>query len=213
MMHAYNEIYLNDATRNLGEAFHYATNTCGIAVPSFMDMFVVGGIAEQFGTGSPKYICGMSGVELVYEVVKKSGQSYLWQDELIDYSLSPEYWGGYILAYYQWFTGRSFKHIHRRLSVDYVISLYPALHEAPESKCVDTFDVLIEKQQGEVSRLQQFRRLAGYSQRMLAERSGVSLRMIQQYEQGAKDINKANVTNLLALARQLGCRVEDLIEY
>ncbi len=42
--------------------------------------------------------------------------------------------------------------------------------------------------------------------------SGVSLRMIQQYEQGAKDINKATGTNLLALARTLGCRMEDLME-
>lgn len=36
--------------------------------------------------------------------------------------------------------------------------------------------------------------------------------MIQQYEQGAKDINKATGTNLLALARTLGCRMEDLME-
>lgn len=36
--------------------------------------------------------------------------------------------------------------------------------------------------------------------------------MIQQYEQRAKDINKATGTNLLALAQTLGCRVEDLME-
>lgn len=62
------------------------------------------------------------------------------------------------------------------------------------------------------TQLQQMRRLAGYSQRILAEKSGVSLRMIQQYEQGAKDINKATGTNLLALARALGCKMEDLME-
>lgn len=62
------------------------------------------------------------------------------------------------------------------------------------------------------TQLQQMRRLAGYSQRILAEKSGVSLRMIQQYEQGAKDINKATGTNLLALARALGCKMADLMK-
>ena len=47
---------------------------------------------------------------------------------------------------------------------------------------------------------------------MLAEKSGVSLRMIQQYEQGAKDINKASGESLVALSRALGCRMEDLLE-
>lgn len=213
MMYAYDEMYLNDATRNLGEAFDYAANACGITLPDFMDMFVVGGIAEQFGAGSPKYLCGMSGMELVYEVVRKAGRDCLWEEALIEYNPTPEFWGGYILAYYQWYTGRSFKNIHNSLSVDYIVSLYPALHEAPEAKSVDTLNLLIEKSDTEASRLQQLRRLAGYSQKLLSKQSGVSLRMIQQYEQGVKDINKASVTNLLALSRQLGCRIEDLIEY
>lgn len=37
--------------------------------------------------------------------------------------------------------------------------------------------------------------------------------MIQQYEQRAKDINKAAGMNLLTLSQALGCRVEDLMEY
>lgn len=41
----------------------------------------------------------------------------------------------------------------------------------------------------------------------------MNLRTLQQYEVGAKDINKASVTNLLALAKALSCNVEDLIEY
>lgn len=46
---------------------------------------------------------------------------------------------------------------------------------------------------------------------MLSQRSGVSLRMIQQYEQGAKDIRKASASGLLALAGTLHCDIEDLI--
>ena len=46
----------------------------------------------------------------------------------------------------------------------------------------------------------------------VSEKSGVTLRMIQQYEQRAKDINKATASNLFVLAQTLGCKAEDLLE-
>ena len=51
------------------------------------------------------------------------------------------------------------------------------------------------------------------SQGELSKVSGVSLRMIQQYEQKNKDINKAGVNTLMALSRALNCDIEDIIEY
>jgi transcriptional regulator with XRE-family HTH domain len=50
------------------------------------------------------------------------------------------------------------------------------------------------------------------TQKKLAEASGVSLRMIQLYEQRAQDINRARTDAVIALARVLGCRAEDLLE-
>lgn len=52
----------------------------------------------------------------------------------------------------------------------------------------------------------------GMSQAKLAEVSGVSVRMIQYYEQGVKDINKASGETLYKLSRALGCKMEDLLE-
>ena len=52
-----------------------------------------------------------------------------------------------------------------------------------------------------------------YTQRELAEKVGVNLRTLQQYEVRAKDINKAAGITLVALSKVLGCRVEDLLEY
>lgn len=49
------------------------------------------------------------------------------------------------------------------------------------------------------------------SQSELAGKSGVSLRTIQAYEQGAKDINKAQVLTVLRLAEALNCDVYDII--
>ena len=47
---------------------------------------------------------------------------------------------------------------------------------------------------------------------ILARRSGVSLRAIQQYEQRVKDINRAQACSLMALAREFGCSIEELME-
>lgn len=45
----------------------------------------------------------------------------------------------------------------------------------------------------------------------LSEKSGVNLRMIQYYEQGFKDINKAQVITLYYIAQVLECEIEDLL--
>lgn len=62
------------------------------------------------------------------------------------------------------------------------------------------------------SNLAQFRRIVGYSQQVLAQISGVNLRMIQQYENRSRDINKASVQTVWLLAKALRCDVNDLIE-
>lgn len=51
-----------------------------------------------------------------------------------------------------------------------------------------------------------------YTQSKLAEESGVNVRMIQHYEQGVKDINRAAALTVYRLAQALDCTVEDLLE-
>ena len=53
---------------------------------------------------------------------------------------------------------------------------------------------------------------AGLSQSELAARADINIRNIQQYEQRAKDINRAAAISLQSLARVLGCRIESLLE-
>lgn len=55
------------------------------------------------------------------------------------------------------------------------------------------------------------REAAGMSQSQLAKASNVSVRMIQYYEQGIKDINKANVLTCLRLAEALDCDVYEIL--
>lgn len=106
-------------------------------------MFITVGLAEQFGSGVPKYISGMSGTELVWEVVNCSGQERELPEPAIEYDYSPEYWCGWILAYYQWRTGRSFKNIMQHITMREILKLYPTLHEASEEKFVDNLNRMI----------------------------------------------------------------------
>lgn len=209
-MYAYNEIYLDDAMKNLGEAFDYAVNVCGKSADEFANLFVASGLAEDFSKGNPKYVAGMSGTELFLDVIVKTGTRNEISKIQIEYDASPEYWSGWILAYYQWKSGKSFKDIFSTISMEDILKLYPALHEAAEDKFVDTINSIMARQD-KVSKLQLQRKIYGYSQRELAEEAGVNIRTLQQYELGTKDIGKASVSTVIALARVLGCRVEDLL--
>ena len=52
---------------------------------------------------------------------------------------------------------------------------------------------------------------AGLTQKQLAEKSGVKIRMIRAYEQNYQDISKAEVGSIIRLAKTLSCTVEDLL--
>ena len=61
--------------------------------------------------------------------------------------------------------------------------------------------------------LQLKRKAAKLTQRELAERSGLSIRTLQYYEQGVLDINKAAAATVCRLALALGCTMEDLLTF
>ena len=212
MIHAYDDQYLDDAMICLGEAMDYVANICQIEMDRFLELFIGTGYAEQFGAGVPKYVSGLSGTELAMDILTKSGIYNTFPQAKIEYSYSPQYWSGWILAYYQWYTGRSFKEIQKYITMQEIEKLYPTLHEASEKKFVDTVNRIIRKK-NPPTRLQVKRKISGYSQRELAEKVGVNLRTLQQYEIRAKDINRAAGSTLFSLAKVLGCRVEDLLEY
>ena len=63
-----------------------------------------------------------------------------------------------------------------------------------------------------MSKLQDARKAKGLSQSQLAEAADVSVRMIQHYEQGAKDINQAAGLTLYKISKALNITIEDLLE-
>ena len=186
---------------------------CGCNGDSFFTQFLASGAAEQFERGNPKFVGGMSGVELALEVFRRTTGQIPDVDASAYGEKSPEYWAGWSLAYYQWESGMPFREIvSHGLTVREICSMY-LLHEADISKFVEAADKVIQKSlsDGETN-LKRIRRANGFSQKQLAEVSGVALRMIQLYEQRQNDINKAQASTLSRLARSLNCRMEDLME-
>lgn len=63
-----------------------------------------------------------------------------------------------------------------------------------------------------MSNLKRIREEKQLTQAKLSEVSEVNLQMIQKYEMGVKDINKAQGITLHKLSQALECKIEDLLE-
>ena len=210
MTHAYNQLYLEDAMNNLGTMLDCAVNAAHCDPLVFYEMFLSSGVASQMEVGNPRYLSGMSGMELMQLVLKRSSDKAMSFMDYVPFDRTPEYWAGWALAYYQWFSAYSFSFIQRNgLSISTVLSLYPTLHEADISKFVQTANTLIQTHLNtRKNMLKTIRKQSHLTQKELAELSGVTLRMIQAYEQGDQDILKAEARTVFALARVLGCSAE-----
>lgn len=211
MMHAYQEIYLSKAQAVLGDAFDYAINVCDIPAADFIKLFVASSISKRMENGEPAYLAGKSGMEAVREIVVETKGLELHIELHEHFERSKEYWIGWAIAYYQWFSGRKYREIFSAVSFEELQKMYYTLHEADITKFVDIVDIRVKEFFSETN-LKRIRSTYGCTQAELAEISGVSLRSIQMYEQRNKDINKASVDTIYRLARALGCTMEDLIE-
>ena len=211
MIHAYQEIYLSKAQSVLGDAFDYAVNSCCLFGETFIKMFVASSVSRKIENGEPAYIAGKSGIEIVMEIVSETTGKELDIKPLESIGRSREYWIGWAVAYYQWYSGRKFGDIFKVLSFDDLQNMYYTLHEADITKFADIVDARIKEFFPDTN-LKRIRTAYGCTQAELARRSGVSLRSIQMYEQRNKDINKANAETLYRIAKVLGCTIEDLIE-
>lgn len=211
MTHAYQEIYLSKAQQVLGDAFDYAVNICNISGEDFIKLFLVSSISKRMEKGEPNCLVGKSGIELVLEILEETTNKEINANSVESIGRSREYWIGWAVAYYQWYSDRKFSEIFTVVSFEDLQNMYYTLHEADISKFVDIIDEKIKTVFSETN-LKRIRLAYGCTQVELANRSGVSLRSIQMYEQRNKDINKASVDTLYRLSKTLGCSMEDLIE-
>ena len=211
MTHAYREIYLSNAQSVLGDAFDYAINTCQIPGDDFVKLFVASSISRRMENGEPSLLSGKSGIEIAIEVIAETTGKHLETKPHERIERSAEYWIGWAVAYYQWYSARRYSDIFKVLTFDDLQKMYYTLHEADITKFVHIAEERI-KEHFKDTNLKRIRMAYGCTQAELAKQSGVSLRSIQMYEQRRKDINKASVETLYSIAKVLGCTIEDLIE-
>ncbi len=211
MIHAYQETYLSKAQSVLGDAFHYAVNTCGISGSDFIKLFVASSVSKRMENGEPAYLAGKSGIEIVVEVIAETMGKEIDKEPQVQMGRSREYWIGWAVAYYQWYSARRYGDIFKAVSFENLQNMYYSLHEADISKFVGVMDLLMQEFFPETN-LKRIRTAYGCTQAELAKLSGVSLRSIQMYEQRNKDINKASVETIHRIAKVLGCTIEDLME-
>lgn len=211
MTHAYSESYLNDAKDRLSQFFDYLINDCGMKADWVASIFLSSGYAEQFERGNPAILAGMSGIELARAVTEATYRKKKLPEPGYSEGLSPEYWAGWALAEYQWYSGKRFKDIFEHVKLSEIIPMYLVYHEMDISKFIETMGERCSTALPEC-RLKKLRESRGLSQAELAKISGVSLRSIQMYEQRVNDIDKAQAQTIYKLSRVIGCAMEDLLE-
>lgn len=217
MQQAYREYYLDAAQTNVAIMLDLAVNVLGYDLKEFYDFFSVSSVARGIEYGDPTMLVGHSGAELAMEVLEGIGAdetelyNVLNSSDALRFDRSPEYWLGWAVTYYQWQSGVSFLDIPKIIPIKDIRKMYGKYHEMDILHFTDRLEeIRITKITD--SKLRQIRRLAGYTQKILAERTGVPLRTIQQYEQRQKDINKAQAVTVLSLAHELGVAPEDIME-
>lgn len=208
---AYNELYLNDAIKNLANAFDYAINVCKLEADWFMKLFVQSKISVQFERGNPAIISGKSGEELVRDILSEVYPNEKLPSPTFSEGRTPEYWAGWALAQYQWSSAKRFKDIFERIPLSEIIFMYPTYHEMDISRFNESMDERYSEAQTE-TKLRRIRESRQLSQGELAKISGVNIRSIQLYEQRVNDIDKAQAQTLYKLSRALGCNIEDILE-
>lgn len=210
-IHAYDELYLPGAQNILGHAVDFAVMTLEIEPKVFDSALRVSKAAKQFARGNPRYVAGMNGCELARDILDEVQLPYLDAPDAMYLDKSPEYWAGWVLAYYQWLTDRPFKEILRAAPLEKIIGMYPVYHEMDMEKFAEQLHLSM-KEAFPYTRLREHRDNCGMSQAELAAEAGVPLRQIQLFEQGQRDINKTAAITLHKLAKAMCCSMEDLLE-
>ena len=209
---AYDEIYVESAQNILGHAVDFAIMTLNVNPDSFGKALAVANSSKQFSKGNPKYVAGMTVCEFFRIVLTETHTSFEENEDVMYLDRSPEYWAGWALAYYQWYSNLSFTEIILSVSLSEILEMYPVYHEIDITNFVDKLDRKIYKH-NLYTKLKEYREINEMSQSELSRDSNVPLRQIQLFEQQQRDINKTAAITLLRLSKALNCSMEDLLDY
>lgn len=207
MIHAYDRNYLGKAQTLMGVMFHVAVYDLGNSLERFYDRFLFSRISSYFEAGDSSILGGMSGVELALEILDDDTRD----DYLPVFDRSSEYWCGWALAYFQWYSDIRFIQINKYIPIKEIHKMYNPYHEMDISQFCDHMIALYNSRK-QYSNLKMKRLESRLSQSELSRLSEVPVRTIQQYEQRQKKINNAGAETIMKLAKVLDCSASDLLE-
>lgn len=165
MIHAYSEMYLEDAMSTLGEAVDFALCDQGLTSAELTAILSNALEMKQFERGMPRVVCGMAGDELARDIIAHAGLTPVKCRETYPFDRSPQYWAGWVLAYAQWMSSLGFNELLEVAPLDWIIGSYHPLHEASEDKFAQ---IVIDKwndAQADKKGLKAARKAAGLTQK------------------------------------------------
>ena len=211
-IHAYYDAYLGNAQNTMGNMMDYAINTCGMDGDDYFHMFLASHAAGQMEGGNPRYVSGMTGAEIVKEVVAEIKGIELTDTEEYFLDKSPEYWCGWILAYYQWRSCMSFRKIYQIITIEDLLCMYPTHHEADVEYFVSSMREIYKRKHKETYLKRRMVNL-GVDASEVSRNTGIPVDMISALETDFSRIQKIETEQLFVLSKFFGCSMEDLMEY
>lgn len=139
MMHAYDENLLYKAQITLANMLDVAVHTYGYDLDVFYLLFLNSDYCKRFERGASSVVAGMSGTELAYYVIAQN-EDIEMKDYDFRFKRSVEYWIGWSLCFYQWYSGKSFKEINEIVNIGEFEAIYSKYHEMDIMQLVDLLE-------------------------------------------------------------------------
>lgn len=108
-------------------------------------MFVVSSVCTKMEKGEANYLVGKSGIELAREILFEATGKEPKLEPNVKTRRSIEFWIGWVVAYYQWYSARKYIDIFGAISFEDFQRLYLMLHEADITKFVDVAESRIKE--------------------------------------------------------------------
>ena len=124
----YPDFWLESQSENLGIFFDVAINQCGYSPEKITDYFIKCKMADLMSKGHPRFSAGCNGEELLDLCLDANNVNSHSIEDFEGSQTSKEYWAGYMLAIYQWESGRNFVDILKAVPLSKIIDAYTPLH-------------------------------------------------------------------------------------
>lgn len=132
------EMYIGDLQYNIGFMLGYAVYELNSEGSEFLDAFISTGVAEYIEEGDVRHISGYSGAELACKVLGTEPLDSPACQTCI--SETREFWLGYYLSYYVWYSERSYSEVLDIITYTQLLDMYDRYHEMDLLQFCDTLD-------------------------------------------------------------------------